>query len=86
LSIKSWIGFNDEDFNKWKHICTEFVRWFDQNYRSNKISRDDHACRFPVLWYSYNLKDFLLLKTVFYLVFKILILKESIFKGIKFKR
>lgn len=50
VSIKNWIGFNDEDLNKWKHVCFEFVQWFDQKYHSNQISREDHASKFPVLW------------------------------------
>ncbi len=51
ISIKSWIGFTSEDLEKWKTISIEFLRWFDLNYRSNAITREDHSNRFPVLWY-----------------------------------
>lgn len=67
-SIKKWIGFDDESFNNWKELSLEFVRWFDKNYRSNKISKEDHGCKFPVLWNQFiketNKNDHIELKIV----------------------
>ncbi|CAF0716229.1 unnamed protein product [Brachionus calyciflorus] len=51
--IKKWIGFDDEDYERWLKTSVEFINWFDKKYHENLISKDDFQNKFPVLWTRY---------------------------------